>query len=68
MMRLDVQTAPFTRPISTEHVVELGILLPAKRANDLVELARRRRLTVGQILRGLIEQELTLEAADLPQY
>ncbi len=67
MTRLDHQTASHLRPISTDHVVELGILLPAQRANDLVELARRRRQTVGEILRDLINQELTLESAGTPR-
>ena len=68
MTRLDVQNAIHTRPVSTESVVELGILMPAQRAKDLVELARRRRQTVGEILRDLINQELTLEAAGLPRH
>lgn len=36
-------------------VVEIGVLLPAARARALMDLSRRRREPVGQILRGLIE-------------
>jgi hypothetical protein len=43
-------------------VVEIALLLPANRAEALLALARRRHQTVGQILRHLIDQELT--AAD----
>ena len=43
-------------------VVEIALLLPANRAEALLALARRRRQTVGQILRHLIDQELA--AAD----
>jgi hypothetical protein len=46
-------------------VVEIGLLLPANRADALVELSRRRQQSVGQILRGLIDRALyDDEAAD----
>jgi len=39
-------------------VVEVALLLPKRRADDLLDLARRRRQSVGQILRALIEREV----------
>ncbi len=47
-------------------VVEIGLLLPANRANALVELSRRRHQSVNQLLRGLIDHALTDEAASGP--
>ena len=50
------------RPSSTfelsEDVVEIGILLPANRAADLISIARSRRESVGQMIRKLIDREL----------
>ncbi|AGA25789.1 hypothetical protein [Singulisphaera acidiphila] len=40
-------------------VVEIGLLLPADRADALVELSKRRHQSVAQILRGLIDRALT---------
>ena len=42
-------------------VVEIPLLLPAKRAEALVALSRTRRESVGQILRQMIDR--ALEAA-----
>jgi hypothetical protein len=39
-------------------VVEIGLLLPASRADALVELSRRRQQSVAQILRSLIDRAL----------
>ena len=39
-------------------VVEIALLLPVNRAEALVELAHRRRQTVGQLLRRLIDRAL----------
>jgi hypothetical protein len=44
--------------VSHEDVVEIGLLLPANWAEALVELSRRRRQSVGQILRGWIGRAL----------
>ncbi len=41
-----------------DHVVEIGILLPANHAADLIEMAKGRRESVGQMLRKLIDREL----------
>ena len=43
-------------------IVEIGLLLPANRADALVELSRRRHQSVNQLLRGLIDHALTDEA------
>ncbi|WP_435015305.1 hypothetical protein TA3x_002844 [Tundrisphaera sp. TA3] len=40
-------------------VVELELLLPAHRAAALLSLARDREQTVGQVLRQMIDQELS---------
>ncbi len=40
-------------------VVEIGLLLPSNRAAALMNLARNRQESVGQVLRKLIERELT---------
>ena len=39
-------------------VVEIGLLLPAAWADALLELSRRRRQSVGELLRGMIDQAL----------
>ena len=43
---------------STGDVVEIGLLMPASWADALLEMSKRRRQSVGQILRGLIDREL----------
>ena len=43
-------------PFLSDDVVEIGLLLPANRAEALLDLSRRRHQSVGQILRGLIDQ------------
>jgi hypothetical protein len=45
-------------PTSSDGVVEIGLLLPAKRAEALLRLAQERHESVGQVLRKLIEREL----------
>jgi hypothetical protein len=44
--------------MGTEGVVEIGLLLPAKRAAALLRLASDRHESVGQVLRKLIDREL----------
>jgi hypothetical protein len=39
--------------------VEIGLLLPKNRAAALMELARDRRETIGQILRKMVDRALT---------
>ena len=45
-----------------DDVVELGLLLPANRAADLVRLAKARQESVGHLLRKLIDRELATPA------
>ena len=45
-----------TSPRISDDVVEIGLLLPASRAEALLNLSRQRRQSVGHILRGLIDQ------------
>ncbi|MDB5349732.1 MAG: hypothetical protein JWN86_979 [Planctomycetota bacterium] len=52
-------SAPQLSPRIGDDVVEIGLLLPANRAEALLALSRRRHQTVGQILRGLIDQAIT---------
>ena len=47
-------------------IVEIGLLLPANRADALVELSRRRHQSVSQFLRGLIDHALTDEVLRRP--
>ena len=42
-----------------EGVVEIGLLLPVNRAADLMSLAKTRQESVGQVLRKLIDRELS---------
>ena len=44
--------------IMAEDVVEIGILLPANRAADLIQIAKSRQVSVGHLLRKLIDREL----------
>lgn len=46
-------------PRGNDGVVELGLLLPTNRAAALMKLARERQESVGQLLRKLIERELS---------
>ncbi len=48
-----------TSPRIGDDVVEIGLLLPANRAEALLALSRQRHQTVGQILRGLIDQAIS---------
>jgi hypothetical protein len=56
----DPETAPVFGAGSPA-VVEVSLLLPANRAEALVALSRRRRQSVGQILRQLIDAALAAE-------
>jgi hypothetical protein len=44
-----------------DEFVEIGLLLPKNRAAALLQLARERHETVGQILRKLVDRALTQE-------
>ncbi len=51
--------APPEHTISTGEVVELGLLFPAAEAAALEAEARRRGLTLGEMLRRLVSDFLT---------
>jgi hypothetical protein len=41
-----------------DEIVEIALLVPANRVEALMDLSRRRRQSVAQILRGLIDRAL----------
>jgi hypothetical protein len=43
----------------SDDIVEIGLLLPAHRAEALLALSRQRHQSIGQILRGLIDQAIS---------
>ncbi len=47
----------------SDEVVEIGLLLPAHRAEALIALSRQRHQSVGQILRSLIDQAISNPSA-----
>jgi hypothetical protein len=62
-MPAPIKATPAAPAIGTaiDEFVEIGLLLHKDRASALLELARDRRETVGQILRRLIDSELAAE-------
>jgi hypothetical protein len=46
-------------PRANDGVVEIGLLLPTNRAAALLRLAEERHESVGQVLRKLIDRELS---------
>ena len=46
-------------PRTHDDVVEIGLLLPTNRAAALLKLAQERHESVGQVLRKLIDRELS---------
>ena len=56
-----VPPEPKSSPTS-EGVIEIGLLLPTTRAADLLKLARDRHVSVGQLLRKMIDRELAHSA------
>lgn len=55
-------TAKLMHSNVSDGVVEIGLLLPSNRAAELLQLARDRHESVGQVLRRLIEVELARSA------
>jgi hypothetical protein len=49
-------------------VVEIGLLLPASRADALIELSKRRKQSVAQILRALIDRALADDERANPRW
>ena len=43
----------------SDEVVEIGLLLPAHRAEALLALSRQRHQSIGQVLRSLIDQAIS---------
>ena len=64
MAPLDGTPAPSMGNARNGDVVEIPLLLPTSWAEGLVDLSRRRNQSVGQILRGLIDQALLNDAAE----
>jgi hypothetical protein len=53
----DVTAANFGKP-GHDEVVEVSLLLPSQWASDLIDLARERDQSVGQIIRSMIGHAL----------
>lgn len=53
--------ATFLGDRASSEVVEIALLLPAQRVEALVALSQKRRQSVGQILRRLIDRALAAE-------
>ena len=47
---------------SVNDVVEIGLLLPVSWADALMEMSKRRRQSVGSLLRGMIDRALLDES------
>ena len=58
MLNFQGASKPLTLGPSMEDFVEIGLLLPKDRAAALLELARDRHETVGQILRQIVDSAL----------
>jgi hypothetical protein len=58
MATFESTSAPRTGMPPPPDVVEIGLLLPISRVNALIELSRKKRLSVGQMLRDLIDRAL----------
>lgn len=57
------QPTPFPLPAVWNDVVEIPLLLPKNRADALMEMSKNRHLSVGQILRDLIEEAIDQDAS-----
>lgn len=49
---------------ASEDVVEIGLLLPASWAEALMEMSRKQRVSVGQLLRNMIDRALVDDLAN----
>jgi hypothetical protein len=56
-----IAPAPVNLGKPLDEFVEIGLLLPRNRAAALLQLARDRHETVGQILRQLVDRALAQE-------
>ena len=59
MAPIDSMTAKNPGTSAFGDVVEIGLLLPASWADALLEISKRRRQSVAQILRSMIDRGLT---------
>ena len=66
MSATDSRSANKLGMMASGEVVEIGLLLPASWADALVEMSKRRRQSVGQILRGMIDRGLLDDLASDP--
>ena len=66
MAPIDGTTAQTVGRSGSEDVVEIGLLLPASWADALLEMSKRRRQSVGQILRTMIDRGLMDDEASTP--
>jgi hypothetical protein len=44
--------------LGPDDIVEISLLLPSRWANDLIDLARERRQSVGEVIRSMIGRAL----------
>lgn len=58
MASIPCTSAPKSSMVRYGDIVEIGLLLPASRANALLELSRRTDQSVGQLIRSIIERAL----------
>lgn len=62
-MNTKTDTRPPTLfPDGQSEIVEVPLLLPTRRLEELVAMSRRRGISVAQILRQLIDQAIAAEA------
>ena len=61
MAPLEGTIANFVGTGSAGDVVEIGLLLPASWAADLLQMSKRRHQSVGQLLRSIIDRELVAD-------
>jgi hypothetical protein len=58
MSHCDGRLATETGIRQSNDVVEIGLLLPTSWADALMEMSKRRRQSVGTILRGMIDRAI----------
>lgn len=58
MAPISCTSAPKSGIVRYGDIVEIGLLLPASRAEALLELSKRTHQSVGQLLRSMIDRAL----------
>jgi hypothetical protein len=66
MSHCDGTTASKAGMTQSDDVVEIGLLLPTAWADALMEMSKRRRQSVGTILRSMIDRALFDDLATEP--